>query len=402
MYKINKNYDLLYYHNKIIGYIKSEKESISYYESACQYLIQECYHSLDIYGILDKDREFVESLVDHSYPPPKKTKKLTYRQFKDNIKEVLAINKHITFIKTQDMVYPVNVSCIIDKYKNTIQSPIKMSFIGRKKTEMNDDLQCIFDEFFDMIKCIFSEAILNIIFEDTIKNGDHSKHSGQSLAQSVCENCKEIIHDSTCYNCGSIENEVVDYDNSTYDDNERININKQFTYEKKCHFRDTINQYQGKQNKYIPDDVYKRLNEYIEKEGLFDKKATTKLGQYSKVKKSHIKEFLKATGYSSHYEDLQLIYSKITGKECPSISQYEKKLYEDFDNLVNAFLTLSDIKRDNFLNSHYVLRQLLLNQGVKLPAEELNYLKTPSRLRSHDEIYKKCCEKLNWNFTPMA
>ena len=46
--------------------------------------------------------------------------------------------------------------------------------------------------------------------------------------------------------------------------------------------------------------------------------------------------------------------------------------------------------------------QLLLKQGITVPYEDLNYLKTPNRLREHDEIYKTCCNILNWNFMPMS
>ena len=106
--------------------------------------------------------------------------------------------------------------------------------------------------------------------------------------------------------------------------------------------------------------------------------------------------------YSKYYEDEQLIYSKITGKEKPDISQYESKLFEDFEKLVKVFQSLENVSRKNFLNSHYVLRQLLLRQGVKVADNALNFLRTPQRLREHDEIYQRCCEILKWNFTPMS
>jgi hypothetical protein len=34
--------------------------------------------------------------------------------------------------------------------------------------------------------------------------------------------------------------------------------------------------------------------------------------------------------------------------------------------------------------------------------DDLNNLKTPARIRRHDDIYQMCCEKLGWNFTPLA
>ena len=129
---------------------------------------------------------------------------------------------------------------------------------------------------------------------------------------------------------------------------------------------------------------------------------TVKVKNYDKVLKKHIRLFLSETGFSKYYEDEQLIYNKITGKEKIDISQYEPKLFEDFDKLVKAYSSLKEITRTNLLNSHYVLRQLLLRQGVKVADSVLHFLKTPQRLREHDEIYKKCCEVLKWEFTPMS
>jgi hypothetical protein len=40
-----------------------------------------------------------------------------------------------------------------------------------------------------------------------------------------------------------------------FTDLSRVNINQTYKYEKKCHFRDTVKQYQGLQNKFIPEKV---------------------------------------------------------------------------------------------------------------------------------------------------
>lgn len=418
MLRIKKNDDLIYYHNKILNYIRQEKSNIPQYEQKCFKLAFDCYNSLDIYGVLDEDKQFIVSQIDNyktegiACPD----KKLSYKDFKENIKEIKKINNHIVFIQYQDILYSVNINDIIKNYKKLIQTSTRQSFVGKTKVENTDEQQSCIDDFTQYVKQMFPESILKEIFKD-IKDDTDSKTARETKKEKIrricvniiktgthyCSSCESELSGNVCENCGNVETENFDSE-TTYDDTTRINVNKQFKYEKRCHFRDTINQYQGKQNKHIPSHVYDSLYEAIEKEGLLDRKAETRLEKYRKVKKSHIREFLKATSNSNHYEDIQLIYSKITGKDCPCISQYEKQLYEDFDALTTAFLSIPDIKtkRDNFLNSHYVLRQLLLKQGVKVPDEDLNYLKTPTRLREHDEIYKKCCFILNWNFTAIA
>ena len=115
--------------------------------------------------------------------------------------------------------------------------------------------------------------------------------------------------------------------------------------------------------------------------------------------------FLEESGHSKSYEDLQLIYHKITTFPCPNIQKYEDALYDDFDQLVEAYLSLPPHlvdDRKNFLNNHYTLRQLLRRRGVIVPDHDLSVLKTPSRLRKHDDIYQHCCNSLGWNFTPLG
>jgi hypothetical protein len=176
---------------------------------------------------------------------------------------------------------------------------------------------------------------------------------------------------------------------------------QKYHYDKKCHFRDTINQYQGKQNKYIPSKLFDELNIILQKHGLLLDSNNPNI-KYSKVTKDHIRLFLNEIEYSKYYEDLQLIYYKLTSKPCPDINSIEKQLYEDFDRLVEAFLSLPNIDRKNFLNSHYVLRQLLLRRNIKVPENDLSILKTTSRMRDHDDIYEICCNILGWNFIPLS
>jgi len=190
-----------------------------------------------------------------------------------------------------------------------------------------------------------------------------------------------------------------------YDDIGRVNLNQRYKYERKIHFRDTLQQFQGTQNRQINEKIYKDLEDMIIKHSLIDTKyECTDIKRFHKVTKEHIRLFLSECGYYSHYEDAQLIYTKLTGKPSPNISKYEKELYNDFDELVGAFMKLpEDIRknRKNFLNNKYVLNQLLKKRNIKVPEADLDSLKTPSRRREHDEIYSLCCNILGWNFTPL-
>jgi hypothetical protein len=195
-----------------------------------------------------------------------------------------------------------------------------------------------------------------------------------------------------CVNCGL---ECVLYENMEmgYKDIDHININKTYTYEKICHFKDTVMRFQSKQNKYIPDKVFDDLFDMLKNHGMYECRKT-------KVSIKHVRDFLHELGYNKYYEDIQLIWSKITGNPTKDISHLEERLYKDFNDLVSVFYSLYN-NRKNFLNSQYVLKQLLRRYHYEVKDTDLIMLKTTARIKEHDEMYEKCCEILNWNFRPL-
>ena len=78
------------------------------------------------------------------------------------------------------------------------------------------------------------------------------------------------------FNFNYDENNFSDDDNKNdsssliFQDLSRVNINQKYKYERKCHFRDTLQQFQGTQNKQINDKVYKDLEDMVLKHSLVD------------------------------------------------------------------------------------------------------------------------------------
>ena len=60
-----------------------------------------------------------------------------------------------------------------------------------------------------------------------------------------------------CMNCSTQQTVLKNV--SSYRDIDRVNIGNKYLYDRKIHFRDSINQYQGKQNSTIPKKVYDDL-----------------------------------------------------------------------------------------------------------------------------------------------
>jgi ribosomal protein S24E len=77
--------------------------------------------------------------------------------------------------------------------------------------------------------------------------------------------------------------------NSSYTDIDRVNISCKYTYDRKVHFRDCINQYQGKQNSTIHQKIYDDLEIQFERHHLLHGgKETNKEIRFKDVTKNHV------------------------------------------------------------------------------------------------------------------
>ena len=111
--------------------------------------------------------------------------------------------------------------------------------------------------------------------------------------------------------------------------------------------------------------------------------------------------FLKELGYSNHYENVHLIHSTLTGIKPDDISHLEDQLLDDFDALTDLYdRKFKHLTRKNFINTQYVLYQLLLRHKHPCKKEEFIILKTIDRKLFHDEVCQELFTHLGWNSTP--
>ena len=281
---------------------------------------------------------------------------------------------------------------IVSDYKKINSSPIKASFFSCNNISDTDSKKReeLFYKFLEIAK---NYIPLNIFKDEVVTK--HVCSCGNSIEFNYTENS------ITCENCG-IEKNI--YTISTnFKDVERVNLSQKYKYNKKTHFRDTINQYQGKQNKKIPPKIYTDCDGWFKKQNLLTSPKREGLTEseyfhsiHKKIKKIHIDMALSETTNTSYYEDINLIYSYFTGIPCPDISHIEKELDEDFDKAVEAYDKIEGVDRTNFLNGQYVLRQLLKRRKEQIEEDDFHKL-TRDRLLEHDEIYSKICLINEWS-----
>lgn len=404
----NEN-DILDIHYEIQKYLNNLLKNKDQYESELVNNIKEFSIESLPYGVdLDEYKsvqQIYKDLIEkysksNSGKNIDKTKKriLSYKDWKQLLENIENFNKIIDVMDIQLPFFLSSVEEIVNQYVEEIQKPVSSTFMGYKNSSFCNKVEKLYNEYIEKGKDILgTNEFYSII-----------KKQPKIEIQSISKIC------STTNMFNANQNENLNYFNENgendeefkiqFDDIGRVNMNQKYKYERKIHFRDTLQQFQGTQNKQISDKVYQDLENCIKIHSLIDEKFTDKR-KFNNVTKQHIRTFLNECGYKCHYEDTQLIYSKLTGKPSPNISKYESDLYKDFDDLVNAYLQLPEEvrkNRKNFLNNQYVLKQLLNRRNIKVIDLDLSCLKTPSRLREHDEIYGMCCEILKWKFKPLA
>ena len=193
----------------------------------------------------------------------------------------------------------------------------------------------------------------------------------------------------------------------TYKDYGRVNVVNRFIYNRVIHFNDCIKQYQGKQNCKIPELVFEDLEKKFISHRLLiftDNKNVQRPDpvRYSTITRDHIIMFLKDLKYTKHYENTNLIYYMLTNKRVDDISYLEDQLIDDFKKLICLYdeeCSKEKTERKNFLNSSYLLFQLLRRHGHQCKIENFSILKTVDRKIFHDDICKTLFSQLMWKFT---
>lgn len=316
---------------------------------------------------------------------------LSDRTINELIESKEKLSKYIE--ETKDNVqynfYILKTVDLIEEYKEILNKPIKLSFMG-KPTKNNKEKQDIIDKYLNIIK-------------DYVKIEENNKKPTHKYISCInCDNKKDFdIIDNSIYICTKCfaQQTVLKY-NSSYNDIDRINISSKYMYDRKVHFRDCIKQYQGKQNSTIPEKVYLELTNELEKHHILLDNPNKEI-KFKNVTKNHVLLFLKELGYANHYENVHLIHFILTGKKPHDISNLEDKLLDDFDILTDLYdKEYKDINRKNFINTQYVLYQLLQRHKYKCNKEEFIILKTIDRKFFHDEVCQHLFENLGWNHTP--
>ena len=161
-----------------------------------------------------------------------------------------------------------------------------------------------------------------------------------------------------------------------------------YAYKRINHFREILAQFQAKETTCIPDNVLESIKQQIKKERI-------EISQFTDKK---AKEIMKKHGFNKYYEHIPFIKDKLGIKPPVMTPDLEDRLCNLFMEIQGPYAKFCPDDRVNFLNYYYTVYKLceLLGRREFLPFFPM--LKDREKRIEQDQIWKKICIELDWEF----
>ena len=211
----------------------------------------------------------------------------------------------------------------------------------------------------------------------------------------ICNVCKKgelipIEYEGilVCNNCSSNTKFLIENEKPSYKEPPKEVCF--YAYKRINHFREILAQFQAKETTQIPDQVLENIRFQIKKERI----------DLSQITNKKAKEILKKLGYNKYYEHIPFIKDKLGIKPPIMSPELEETLCNLFSSIQEPYSKFCPEERVNFLNYYYTVYKLceLLDQKQFLPYFPM--LKDREKRIEQDEIWKKICNELEWEFIP--
>jgi hypothetical protein len=327
-------------------------------------------------------------------------------------------------VNTKEMNIEIKLE-LIDKLK---EINVKIRELKNKKKEYFLDNSKYIFEYFENKKNISNEdstpintpqnnsktRILNNFFK--IKETDYEENKqemGKNIVQKYLSNIDDMFLDINAFVCPTdickfcfkgelipLEDEGVLMCNGCYRylpyliENEKPSYKEPpkevcfYAYKRINHFKEILAQFQGKETTQIPRDVIENIKLQIKKERI-------ELTEISNIK---TKEILKKLGYNKYYEHIPFIKDKLGISPPVMSSDLEETLCNLFIELQSPYSKFCPDDRVNFLNYYYTAYKLCELLGEEQYLSHFPMLKDKEKRVEQDNIWKKICAELNWEF----
>jgi hypothetical protein len=349
---------------------------------------------------------------------PKPNKKI------DDVAIQMLDTKHGEYVSKFEMESTILIPTLLKELETETDS-YKISTLTNKVKRLKDEQIAYYLDnskhifsYFEEKKGISSNSkkvtVLNNFFklEKPVSGQKMSSHAIQYLRNidDSFLNSDQFIYDtSICKKCGNGELIHVDYEgmlicnNSDCAcqfhyliENEKPSYKEPpkeicfYAYKRINHFREILAQFQAKETTHIPNDILENIQNQIKKERI----------QLETITNKKTKEILKKFGYNKYYEHIPFIKDKLGIKPPIMSPELEDKLCNLFMEIQRPYAKFCPDDRVNFLNYYYTIYKLceLLEEDQFLSYFPM--LKDREKRIEQDEIWKKICNELNWQFIP--
>jgi len=258
-------------------------------------------------------------------------------------------------------------------------------------------MSSFFKQQFDSSAQLSADPVIKqSLLQNYFKNVDAASSANleySNMKMSNCSHCLkgEIIHMEDegimlCNNCYVISKYLIENEKPSYREPPREVCF--YAYKKINHFKEILAQFQGKESTFISEEILTNIKLQIKKERI----------EIEKITYDELKALLKKLGYNKYYEHINFIKNKL-GVACRIIPQHiEECLCNFFIEIQYPYAKHCPDYRINFLHYYYVLFKLFQLIGETEYLSDIPMLKDKDKLIEQDNIWKKICMELNWEF----
>lgn len=325
-------------------------------------------------NLIEVENQLLENQIDPALLKNKITLKEKIKNIEAKIKDIEGSNEELDY-------YSQTIGILNNYYKgkreHTVDNDIMAFFMNNKLHKEKRSRAMLVDEY-------------NKVIDKVSLNNERKIFA--------CSNCgveKNInVNDGTynCTRCGEVSNILYEIEKPNYKNVNDENNVQDNPYKRINHFNEWLVQIQGRETTEIDVEVYQNIISEIKKDKVISK-------DLSLLTNKKLKQILKKLNYNKYYEHVPFIINKLNGIPPPVIQrEYEEKFRQMFKEIQKPFDMFRPKDRKNFLNYSYVIHKFCELLELDDLTKYFPLLKSAKVLKEHDDLWKKMCGYLKWEY----
>lgn len=217
-------------------------------------------------------------------------------------------------------------------------------------------------------------------------------HEDDECGESDCSGRMRIVGGiMSCKECGW-SRQFIDTTGASmgYEDADRGY--QAFYYQRRIHFREWLDQFQGKEKTQISNEIIRSVVEEFRTRGVVNLKDLTIHDVHGVLKDLNLRTL---------YKHKTQVWCLVTRNTPPQMTpEQENQCMIMFQNIQAPFEIHKPPERRNFLSYPYCLYKFVQLLGYNDLLTHIELLKGADKLEAQDKIFEKICGDLGWNFIP--